>query len=310
MTARVRPLLRAWVVVYAYRVVASSIVAYPMARALASFGATMHSEGDRGLFEPGGFALLEALRLGGPALGAAAESGALIGGFVAVLGLVPLAACLTALVRPDDGHGDIAKRSVELFPVFLKLGASTLCIQGAVCAVAAAAAPLLSGLAGVIANEQARDLLVALVLLPAVAVVVGLGIWEDFARAAAVFGARRVFDAAGRGWTALLERPAAALGVYLATAAAGWATVALSAAIVGIIDVSRPGSWRVAGAFATHQAALLVLAALRVLWLLVGPLRPGGGGPGGYRLPVNLDVAARGSVPTEIEAHDAAAQSP
>jgi hypothetical protein len=296
-------------VLYGYRAVASSIVAYPMARTLASFGAAMAPKGDRSLFEPGGFALLEALRRGSPAIGASAESGALVGGFLAVLALVPLAACLAILVHPDDAHADVAQRSVELFPIFLKLGASTLCIQGAVCAVAAAAAPLLSGFAGVMANEQARDVLVALVLLPAAAVVVAMGVWEDFARVAAVFGARRVLDAARGGWTALVRRPGATFGVYLATLGAGWATVALSAAIVGVIDVSRGGSWRIACAFAVHQGALLVLVALRVLWLLVGPLRFRGG-PGGHGLPVDLDVAASGSVPTEIEAHDTAAKGP
>src|SRR5262249_23424726 len=147
-------------------------------------------------------ALLEALRLGGTAIGAAAESGALVGAFFAVLGLVPLAACLAVIVHPDDARADVAKRSVELFPIFLKLGASTLCIQGALGAVAAAATPLLSGFAGVTANEQARDLVVALALMPVGATIVFLGVWEDFARVAAVFGARRVLDAARAGWDA------------------------------------------------------------------------------------------------------------
>lgn len=306
MTAHLRPILRASLLLYAYRVVSSAVVAYPMARVLASFGATMHAEGDRSFFAPGGFTLLEALRLGGPALGAAVESSALVGSFVAVLGLVPLAACLSILVRPGGGRGDIARHSVELFPIFLKLGAATLCIQGAIWAVAGAASPLLSGFTGVITNEQARDILVVLALLPAGALIVALGIWEDFARAAAVFGARRVLDAARSGLSAFLERPAVAIGTYVATAAVGCSTVALSAAIIGAIDVSRPGSWRLAAAFTVHQAVLLVVAALRVLWLRVGPLRFAGGGPSGHGLPVDLSVAPRGPIPAEIQAHDTA----
>jgi len=268
----------------------------------------MHPEGDRSLFEAGGFRLLESLRLGRPSLAAAAESGMLIGGFVAVLGLLPLAASLAVLEDPKNRRGEVAKRAVELFPTFLKLGATTLFFQGVIIAVAAAVAPTLSGFAGVIRNEQARDVVALAALLPAGAAVVGLGVWQDFARAAAVLGETRAIDAAGAGWAALARRPATALFSYGATIALGWATVAISAAAVGFMDVSRPGAVRLVATFALHQATLFVVAGLRVLWLGVGLSRVRGGGPGGRGLLVDLHVAPSGAVPAEVEPHDPAAQ--
>jgi hypothetical protein len=303
-----RPLLRASLLLYAYRVGASTLVAYPIARTLTAFGATMHVEGDRSLFESGGFRLLESLRLGGPSLSASAESGVLIGACLAVLGLLPLAAAMAVLARPSAGHGDVAKRAIELFPVFLKLGAAAVLVQGVICAVAAAVAPTLSGFAGVIANEKARDLVVLAALLPAAVAVVGLGIWEDVARAAAVDGAPRARDAAQLGLAALVGRPAATLGACAVMAAGGCTAVAISAAAVGFIDVSRPGVGRVVAVAAVHQATLFVVAALRVAWLRVGLSRVRSGGPGGSRLPVDLNVAPSRAIPSEIEPHDPAAQ--
>lgn len=301
-----RPVLRASLVLYAYRVVASTIVAYPMARALAAFGATTHPDGDRVLFEPGGFRLVEALRLGSASLGAAVQSGALVGIVTTVIGLVPLAAALTILADPRRSPGDVAKRAVEVFPVFLKLGAATVFVQAVVCGGAAAVAPTLSGFAGVMVNEQARDIAVSIALLPAVAAVVGLGVWEDLARAAATMGEHRAIDAARYGWAALLRHRARALRFCLATTVAGCAAVAISAAAVGLIDVSRPGAIRVLGVALAHQATLFAIAGLRATWLGVGLSTVATGSPGGRGLTVDLNVAPGGAIPAEIESHDPA----
>jgi hypothetical protein len=301
-----RPVVRASLVLYAYRAVASTVVAYPMARALTAFGATMHADGDRVLFETGGFRLIEALRLGSTSLGAAAQSGALVAVITAVIGLVPLAVALAILADPDRPLGGAAKRAIEVFPIFLKLGIATVLVQGVICGAAAAVAPTLSGFAGVMVNEQARDVAVLFALVPAAVAVVGLGVWEDLARARAVMGERRAVDAALAGWDALVGHRAAALRIYLATAAAGCAAVAISAATVGVIDVSRPGAIRVLGVAMAHQATLCAVAGLRAIWLRFGLSRFGGGGPGGHGLTVDLNVAPGGAIPAEIEAHDPA----
>jgi hypothetical protein len=302
------PVLRASLLLYVYRLVASALVAYPVTKTLTAFGATMHADGDRSLFESGGFRLLESLRLGGPSLAAAAESGMLVGGFLAVLGLLPLAGCLTILEEPSRGSGDVAKHAVEHFPTFLKLGAATIFAQGIICAVAAAVAPTLSGFAGVIRNERTRDLVVVLALLPAGAAVLALGIWQDFARAAAVRGAARTIDAVRGGWAALVRRPAAALRAYAVTAAFAGAAVGVSTTAVSLVDVSRPGALRVIATVALHQAALLAIAALRVLWLSIALSRIRTDGPGGRGLLVDLDVTASRAVPAEVEPHHPAPQ--
>jgi hypothetical protein len=303
---QMRPLLRASLVLYAYRAAASTMVAYPIAKAFTAFGATMHPDGDRVFFEPGGFRLVEALRLGSASLGAAVQSGALVGLVTAVVGLVPLAAALAMLADPGRPRGDVAKRALEVFPVFLKLGAATVFVQAVICGGAAAVAPTLSGFAGVMVNEQARDIAVSMALLPAAALVVGLGIWEDFARAAATLGEHRAIDAARSGWAALLRHRTRALRVYLGTVVAGCAAVAISAAAVGLIDVSRPGPIRVLGAALAHQATLFAVAGLRAIWLGAGLSNVATSGPGGRRLTVDLDVAPGGAVPAEIQPHDPA----
>src|SRR5262245_56353051 len=115
MRPEVRPILRASVLLYGYRLIASSVVAYPAVRALASFGAAMNPDGDLSLFEAGGYHLLESLRLGGPALGAAAESGLFVTAVVAVVGLLPLAASLALLSGGHERPSALARRAVELF---------------------------------------------------------------------------------------------------------------------------------------------------------------------------------------------------
>jgi hypothetical protein len=301
-----RPVLRAALVLYAYRVVASAIVAFPMAKTLTSFGATMHADGDRVLFEAGGYRLLEALRLGSTSVRAASQSGALVGAIAAVIGLVPLAAALAILADPERPRGEVAKRAVDVFPVFLKLGAATVFVQVVLCGAAAAVAPTLSGFAGVMVNEQARDVAVSIALLPAAAVVVGLGAWEDFARAAAIAGSHRAIDAARAGWAALVRHRAAALRVYFATAAAGCAAVGVSAVLVNVIDVSRPGALRVFGVAIAHQATLFAVAGLRAIWLRVGLSHVGSGGSPGRGLTEHLNVAPGRAIPAEIQPHDPA----
>jgi hypothetical protein len=306
MTSDRRALLRATVVLYVYRLLASAIVAYPAARVVASFGPTKHPDGDRILFVAGGLHLYELLRLGKSAIAAAVEASAAVFGLLAAVALVPLGAALAILLDGDARFGNATRRSVELFPTFVALAGLTLFVQGAFSVGGIGGAHLLSDALDAMPDERLHDLLVVAALLPVGAAIVGVGILEDFARAAAAVRKGRALEAARDGLRALLSNPLGILGTYVGLVAVGAATVALAALATAACDVSRPGALRVAGVFLVHQAALFILSGLRVVWFRSGLSRLERFlGPSSDGLPVNLYVAAGGAIPAEIEAHDA-----
>jgi hypothetical protein len=306
--------LRAGALLYAFRLVAGFLVAYPAARTFAVFGATPFADGDRVLFEPGGFLLVEALRFGRRALASAAQT-ATLGLFVlCIVGLFPLAAAMTGLTRPGASVARTFELAVAKLPAFvLFFGASWLLRA----VYAGTALLLLSGattLSKGVLDERAADLTTF-----AVGVVLAVGLlvidaFHDLCRvavvrfdeppAAAALSALRVGLALpGR----VLARAALPAGVSLVLIAAG-------AALTSLADVSKPGGARVAAVFVVHQLVVFGVAVARANWLahaleLAFAVRfsaSGAVGTGERGLAVDLDVAPGGPVPGEIEAHDPA----
>lgn len=300
------PLARPALVLYGYRAAAGLVIAYPMARMVGSFGASSHPLGDRTLFTIGGVHLVDTLRLGGSAIGAALEGGTVIGAITALAGLVPLGVVLALLVDPDARGSAAAMRSLELFSTFVAITGATLFAQGLAGAATFAVCGVLSSLTANMADERARQLLALTPVPLAALLLLAMGMIEDLARATSAATGARAVEAFRAAWTAFRERRNALVGVYAACAGAGAATVAAAAAATGAIDVSRPGTARVGAVLAVHQVALLAIAALRVLWLRTALSAVAGAQPIGNRLPVDLNVATSGAIPAEIEPHDTA----
>jgi hypothetical protein len=272
----IRPVLTLWV----FRAGAGLVVSYPAARTLSSFGPAS-PEGDALLFAAGGLHLMEALRLGGRALGAAVESASAVGLLVAFVGLLPLAAALAMLASPHAGARAAASRAVETWPALVLLGGGSVLAQAAVAALSSAALSKASDVVGALTNERNADLLLLATGAAAALVVLAIGLLQDLARAAMVRDRLGASDAVVAGLRALLARPAAVAGAWLGPSALGGVVVLGGAWAVSAVDVSRPSGARVAAVLVLHQAAALALAGLRVRWLtrslaLVPRAEPGG----------------------------------
>jgi hypothetical protein len=252
---------------YAYRLVGAFVLAYPAARTLGAFGPMASPEADQALFEPGGYHLLEALRLAGHAVPASVESAAVLLSAVGILGLVPLALAQASLAAPGGTPADWGARAAAVLPRLLVLGGGTMLARAGLVIGGLVAVGAASTLGEGARDERVPVALGAAVLAPLLSLWLLLGIVQDLARASVVRLDATVGDGLSRALTTLRERPAAVLGAYALLTLAGGSAVGLAAWAAGALDVSRPGSARVWGAFAAHQSAVLALVVLRVAWL-------------------------------------------
>jgi hypothetical protein len=98
-------------------------------------------------------------------------------------------------------------------------------------------------------------------------VVAALGTVRDLASAACVreaLGARRaLFD----GVATFARFPLRVARGVAPPAAAALGLVLLAAWLTGVLDVARPGAWRVAAVLLVHQLAVLGLVLCRAWWL-------------------------------------------
>jgi hypothetical protein len=289
---------------YGYRLVVAFVVAYPATKTIGAIAASFPG-GDRALFEPGGFYLLEALRVGSPPVPAAIEGAAVVGVLLAFGGLFPLAVSLEVLRRPSASLGDAVRRGAARFPTFAVVGAVTVLAQAAVITLASGALgalPLHSFL-----NERNADvLLVGLAAAPALGVF-ALGVVEDLVRGEMVSGTEAPLSALFRALQTLRSRPGDVLRrLWLPSLGAPLLALAAVFATTGI-DVSRPGALRVSAVFAMHQLVVLGIVVLRTEWFR-GALALANSAvatDSGDGLAVDLDVAMSGAIPGEIEPHDA-----
>lgn len=307
--------LRAAALLYGFRLFAGLVVAYPAARAFSGFGAAPFADGDRALFEPGGFRLLEALRFGGRTLALAAEGAGVTAFVLSFAGLFPLAAAITALTRPGASLARSFEHAIPKLPAFaLFFGAAWLAraIHGL------AALILLSGATaatGSLVDERAADLLVAALGAVLALGLVFIDVLHDLARLAVVRFDETPAEAARSALQTAMERPGRLAAHAAGTGAVAFALVAVGAALTSAVDVARPGGARVAAVFAVHQLVVFGVAFTRARWLsgaldtLGGARFSASGAPGtsGRGLAIDLDVPAGGPVPGQVQPHDPAA---
>ncbi len=295
---------RAIALVYLLRLLVAWIVVSPIARALSSVVARNHPRGDAILFEAGGLELIESLRLSSTVLASEIKGALLIGTVLGALSLIPAAALFAALAEKEPtGPAQWIRRGVELFPRFLLTFGARLFCQGVLLGAGAIALTRLARHFGSSWSEPRADLagvtLGLVVLLP----VCALGVYEDLVRGEMMKNAPLAV-ALRRAVQIARSRPLALAGPWLLIAACSITLPLLAAPLVGLLDVSQPGVSRLIGVTVVHQLVVLCLVVLRALWLAV--VVDVGSAPSAERLAVDLEVAASGPVPAQIEAHDAA----
>ncbi len=264
--ARRRP--GAVALLWAARLLASLLVAWPIAGVFGALGAGRGAERDAVLFEPGALFLLEALRLGDRALLAALQSAAFSWAVFALLLLVPMAALLVALAH--EGRLELGAwlgTALHHVPRFLLLAGITLLGQALLVVVFALAYGGIQRLWIGRASERSADLLSVAWFGLAAAGVLLFSVLQDLARAASVTRQERASDNLVHAVGVLRARPGRVLGTWLVVSFVGIAVVALAAWAVDATHVERPETWRVVTVALTHQLAALALAALRAAWL-------------------------------------------
>lgn len=260
--ARRRPLLLLSVAFL--RLLAGFCLAWPLSSLVAGSGVGLRPEGDRALFEGGGYLLAELLRLRGGELEAVAR-GLLP---LLVLGLLLTAAGNAALLVGLNLQGrlrlrELLSRASERLPALVVLGAGTalgqvLLLGAGLLLVAAVPEPLAKPVATTYA--QAALWLVIVLALGA------LGGLSDVAKASLVRHESRLGDALRRALKCLRHLPIRATFGWVPAAGAFLAVVAVAAKLTERCDVSQAGSWRLPVVFALHQGVVIAAVALRAAW--------------------------------------------
>ena len=262
ISARQRP----WVIVViaTSRLLCGFCLAWPLASLISASGIGLRPDGDRALFEGGGYLLLELLRLQGSALGA------VLRGLVPVfgLGLVLTAACNAALLVALNTSGRLSRsdwlaRTAARVPGIVVLGIATTLGQ----LVLIVAGVLLSdAVPEPLASPVTTTLGQAAVWLITATLSAALGGFSDVARAALVRYDAGLREGLSRAVSCLRHRPLRSCFGWFPYALALLAVVALASKLTSAVDVSRSGAWRVAAVFLVHQLVVLVAVAARAAW--------------------------------------------
>lgn len=262
----IRARRRPWLIlgVASLRILAGLCLAWPLASLIAASGVGLRVEGDRALFEGGGYLLAELLRLRGGELEAVTR-GLLP---VLTLGLVLTTAGNAALLVGLNLHGrlkprELLARASERLPALLVLGAGTGLAQLALfIAGLITAAALPDPLNKPVATTAGQAALWLLVALAAGAV----GGFSDVVKASLVRHESRLVDGLARAWQCVRHQPLRATFGWVPFALAFLAAVAAAAKLSDLCDVAQPGAWRVVAAFGVHQLVILTAVAARAAW--------------------------------------------
>ena len=248
----------------ALRAVMGLCLAWPLASLISNSGVGLRPEGDRVLFEAGGYLLLEVVRLQGASVLAAARG--LLPLFL--VGLALTAGCNGALIvalnaRERLRSTDWLGRTRARLPALIALGVGTTLGQLVLLVGAGFAA---SSIPESLANPLRSNALQVSLWALALAVAGALGGFSDVAKASLIRYETRLTEALSRSWAGLRQRPLLACFGWLPFTAASLAAALLSAQLSELVDVSRAGAWRIAAVFVGHQLVILTSVAARAGW--------------------------------------------
>lgn len=246
------------------RCLAGFCLAWPLASLVSLSGVGLRPEGDRALFEGGGYLLLELLRLEGSALAAAGR------GLVPILllGLVLTAACNAALLvalnlRDRLGLRGWLARAFDRLPSLLVLGAGTALGQ---LALIVAGVFLVGAMPEPLAKPVVASLGHAAVWLIVAMLAGALGGFSDTVKASLVRHESRLVDGLSRARRCVRHSPIRVTFGWLPYTVALLASGYVAAQLTEWLDVSRAGAWRVAAVLLVHQLVVTVSVACRAAW--------------------------------------------
>lgn len=262
LRARAHP----WLIlcVAALRAGAGLCLAWPLASLLASSGIGARSEGDRALFEAGGYLLLEVARVQGPALMAAAHGLLPLLGVSLASSTLCNALLLVGLNQSERwGWSELARRALERTPQLLAITAGAGLAQVVLVAIG-------SALVAALPEPLAKPVLATLVQGGAwlgVALLIGaVGGTADVAKASLVRHEARLSEALAHAAQVARRRPLLSGWGFVPYSLPFLLGVALAARLTEALDVSKTGWWRVLLVFVLHQMVIVLAVAMRAAW--------------------------------------------
>ncbi len=258
---------RAVTIYYASHAVAATLLALPATALVAGTGLGRFESGDRLLFQPGGTILAEVARALAPEAPSHVASSLGAATLVGVLLLAPHAALLVTLSRAErERQAAVWGRALTHLPALISLSGVAALAQVVLLSATLSVAAEIRGSLGS-STARSADLAYVGAIALGLVVVLAVGLARDLSRAAVVRGSLGAKAALEAGLKALARAPGRALLQWALPAAAGLALVALGAVLTGLIDVSRPGDWRVGLVMVVHQAIAYGLCFCRAFWL-------------------------------------------
>jgi hypothetical protein len=262
MRARHRPLVVLGIA--AVRLLGGFALALPLASVVGEGGVGQTLQGDRVLFEGGGYLLLEVLRIQGADLAAVARGMLPLLSLGLLLTVVCNAALLVALnVRGRLELGTWLSRALARLPAFLVLGCA-VCLAQLVLwfagAMAADSIPEPQHLPRATSAAQLASLLLAGAMAGA------LGGFADVVKASLVRHDAPLTSGLSQAWHCLRRRPWACSMGWLPFAVAYVVALLLAAGLTEALDVSRSGAWRLLAVLTVHQLVIAWGVLLRAAW--------------------------------------------
>jgi len=262
ISARRRPGLI--VVIALLRLALGLCLSFPLSSLVSASGIGLRAQGDRVLFEGGGYLLLELLRRQGDALTAALRGLLPLFGVGLLLGAAANVALLVALdVRERLTSHDWLVRAWARFPAQLVIAAGAGLSKVLLLVLTAGALDSMPSWPNApIATSVAQ----LASLLPFVLLLCAVGGFEDVVKAALVRHDAPLEDGLARAARCLRRQPLVAAFGWLPYAALLALTGLAVARLVQALDVSQPGAWRVFAVFAAHQLVVALSVACRAGW--------------------------------------------
>jgi hypothetical protein len=246
------------------RLLCGFCLASPLAALVSASGVGLQARGDRTLFEGGGYLLLEVARLQGPSLLSTSRGLLplfLLGLTITVAGNAVLLYALN--VRESLTSLAWVTTALRRLPAFLVVAVGTALAQGALFIVGIV---LAGGVPDALASPVRVTALQGAVWLFTLALLAAMGGFADVTKAALVRNDAKLSQALAHAAVCVQKRPVATSFGWVPQALTFAAAAGLVAAFVGTVDVSRPGAWRVAFVFTSHQLLVLVSLTLRAAW--------------------------------------------
>lgn len=262
ISARRRPGLIATLI--GLRLLLGFCLSFPLASLVASSGVGLRAEGDRALFESGGYLLLELLRTQGDALAAAVRGLLPLFGAALLLGAAGNVLLLVALdVRERLTSFDWLARAWARLPAHLVVAAGaalTKALLLMLATIAVAAIPVSP------TNPVATSLGQAACMLPFLLLLGAVGGLEDVAKAALVRHDATLEQGLARAVRGAARRPLSTCFGFVPYGAVFVLAALLAAPATEWLDVSQPGVARLVAVFLVHQLVIAIGVVCRAAW--------------------------------------------